>query len=292
MDRRTRRVEYGQNYLRNNQLVEQLVSKAGINKEDTVLEIGAGSAVITEQLAKVSNNVIALEIDTVLYEELKKKYESIKSIQFMNKDFNTLNLAKLGLYKFFSNIPFNQSAAVIRKLLIGKNRPESAHIIMQEEAADKFLGDPVALTSQASCLIKPFYSSRIVHYFKASDFKPAPNVNCVLVRFDKLATPKIKDNEITIYKDFIFYLFNNNKDTFIKSISKLIKHEDAIEISKQYEIDFNKTITEIRFKEIFTVFLQYMRTHNKNDFLLLNQEVSIILRKQPNLLTWYNAFNN
>src|SRR5438045_1287215 len=64
-------IRFAQNFLRDPNLVAQIVSQAGLDENDVVYEIGPGQGIITRQLAEVCAKVIAIEVDRQLFEKLK-----------------------------------------------------------------------------------------------------------------------------------------------------------------------------------------------------------------------------
>ena len=75
--------QYGQNFITDASLLESIVDDAGVNKNDVVIEIGAGMGALTEVLAKRAKRVISFEIDSDLasaLKELEKKYDNLEII--------------------------------------------------------------------------------------------------------------------------------------------------------------------------------------------------------------------
>jgi 23S rRNA (adenine-N6)-dimethyltransferase len=92
------KIAHSQNFLVNNNLVSKLVSNSMFNQDDIVLDIGAGRGIITNELAKYSKNIIAIEIDEHLFLELL----SIKGIKVVKEDFLIYELPQMP-FKTFSN---------------------------------------------------------------------------------------------------------------------------------------------------------------------------------------------
>ena len=132
-----RRRLLSQNFLHNPKLIAKLIRNSSIGKSDTVVEIGAGSGIITNELLEIAKNVIAIEIDRKLCLYLKHKFKSDKKLRLINCDFLDYVLP-ITPFKVFSNIPFNITSAVLRRLISSNNFFEG-YLIIQKEAA-KILG--------------------------------------------------------------------------------------------------------------------------------------------------------
>ena len=73
MSGRARRAELGQHFLAGGWLAAELVEQAGIGADDLVLEIGAGTGVLTEALARRAGRVVAVEYDPRLAERARRR---------------------------------------------------------------------------------------------------------------------------------------------------------------------------------------------------------------------------
>ena len=80
-------IEHSQNYLHSKQLVATLLSKSNICNDDIVIEIGPGKGIITNELAKKSKKVIAIEFDAKLAKTLSERYKESKKVQIIEMDF-------------------------------------------------------------------------------------------------------------------------------------------------------------------------------------------------------------
>ena len=82
----------GQNFLVDTNIAHKIVESSNIHKDDLVIEIGPGKAVLTEILKDYTNNLIAVDIDSNLSTALQQKYKYNKNIKIINKDFLKFDL--------------------------------------------------------------------------------------------------------------------------------------------------------------------------------------------------------
>ncbi len=240
------RIKYSQNFLTDRKLVENLVAGAHITPNDTVLEIGAGEGIITEELIKKAGHVIAYELDNNFFGKLSKKFQGEKLIDLKHEDFLNSPLPAYP-YKIFSNIPFNITSAIIKKLTLAESPPEDSYLILQKEAAAKFAGKPLDIkNSQMAVILHPRFEFGIVYEFKPNDFFPHPSVNIILLNIKKRTSPLVKDKEK--YRDFVTYTFNQPKPNITEGLSKIMKVEPTN--SKPSELDFADWIS------LFELFLK------------------------------------
>ena len=175
-----------QHFLRSPRLALILIGHSNLKKRDTVVEIGAGSGVITSALSHRVNKVIAVEPDkataTKLRENLKKR--GILNVEIIEDDFLNIELPE-GPYKVFSNPPFHLSSAIIHKLIEAKNPPESFYLILQKQMALKLINTDRHYTSQLGLKLIQDYNTKIRLPLKPTDFTPPPAVPNVLFEAKK-----------------------------------------------------------------------------------------------------------
>lgn len=200
-----RRKLLSQNFLRNGELVKSLIRASGISWKDTVLEIGAGKGIITDGLLSIAKKVIAVEVDKDLFAILSSRLGNNKTLELDCGDFLDFELPKKP-YKVFSNIPFSITGEIVKKLLFSNNPPDTCNLIIQKEAAEKFVVNPKK-NSMLSILFYPWFEIKISHFFKKTDFAPVPSVDICLLRIIKRPTPLISNNSLSKYRDFVVFKF-------------------------------------------------------------------------------------
>lgn len=108
---------YGsQNFLTSRRLLERIVKKSTITKNDLVIEIGTGKGHLTEVLCKKAAYVYSAEIDRKLYERAKERLKNVNNLKITCGDFMKYHLPDNGNYKVFSNIPYYLTTRIVRKL--------------------------------------------------------------------------------------------------------------------------------------------------------------------------------
>ncbi len=175
-----------QHFLRSPRLTLILIGHSNLKKRDLVVEIGAGSGVITSALAHRVRQVIAIEPDVKAAEKLREnlKKREIPNVTVVEKDFMDFELPSEP-YKIFANPPFHMSSAILHKLCGDKNPPESIYLILQKQFALKLLNNTRHYTSQLGFLLTASYETRIRLPLKPNDFTPPPAVPCVFFEAKK-----------------------------------------------------------------------------------------------------------
>ncbi len=194
-----RKYQLSQHFLRSPRLALMLVGHSNIKKRDLVLEIGAGSGVITSALAKRCRAVIAVEPDHQTADKLRQNlqrqgiivrdYHELITNHFVLPDDITVYLAEADFlelplpecqYKVFANPPFHLSSQIVHKLIESHTPPESFYLILQKQFALKLLLTDRHYTSQLGQQLTQTYQTKIKYPLRPTDFTPPPAVPTVL----------------------------------------------------------------------------------------------------------------
>ena len=176
-----------QHFLKSPRLALVLIGHSNLKKRDLVVEIGAGSGVITSALSHRVRQVIAVEPDHATAEKLRENLQKrgIENVVVAEEDFLEMDLPEEP-YKVFSNPPFHLSSAIVHKLIESDNPPEAFYLILQKQFALKLLNTDRHYTSQLGLKLIQFYNTKIKLPLKATDFTPPPAVPTVLFEAKKI----------------------------------------------------------------------------------------------------------
>ena len=211
--------DLGQNFLINPKITEKIVKASGISEKDTVLEIGPGLGILTEDLLKKTNNLILIEKDRVYFKYLKDKYKQIKTVKIFNEDILDYNLNQNSLsdYKVAANIPYNITSKIIYLFLESKKRPKAMSLLVQKEVARKMLGGS-RKNNFLSLLIEILGKIELICDVGRENFYPEPKVDSAAIR--------IKDirREIDLNKGYYKKLLRLIKIGFSAPRKKLLNN--------------------------------------------------------------------
>ena len=193
---------HGQHFLRGSSFIAELVGHSNIRKNDTVLDIGAGSGAITAVLARRCKRVIAYEPEPKAARKLAENMRSRENVEIVAKDFLRADLPEFP-YKVFSNIPFHLSSKIVRKLVMAKNPPKAIYLIVQKQFAQKMLTDGNHFHGALGMAIAPWWVARIRRPLRKTDFTPPPNVDTVLLELKPRESPLLPWEQMAAYMQFV-----------------------------------------------------------------------------------------
>lgn len=189
-----------QNFLRDPRLVERLVAMTAITRRDVVYDLGAGSGALTTALAHRAGRVIAIEKDDALAMQLRRRFQDQPNVVVREADILMHPLPRSD-YVVLANPPFDITAELVRRLTTAQVPPRDAYLVLQREAAGRFVGRP--RTTLAALLIAPWFSLTVLHRFERTDFDPAPSVDAVFVKLHKRGPPLVPKSDAQLYRDLV-----------------------------------------------------------------------------------------
>lgn len=252
-----------QNFIKNRDIVRQLIDVSDLNVNDTVIEIGPGRGIITTLLCGKVAKVLAIEKDQNLAKKLIKRTVNITNLQIINQDFLDYQLP-LSNHKIFANIPFAITAEILNKILLSNNLPNSMFLIMQQEVADKFIGDK--FESQSSILFKSFFEIEILGDIDRTAFTAKPQIKIVFVKFKRRQSPFIKDQDKLDFYNFVTYGFNQWQPTVLDAYKKVLTYTQLQTIKKTLKIG-NVPPSQLSFDKWLLFFKTYLKIVNDKHHL-------------------------
>ena len=136
--RARRRAELGQHFLAGGWLAAELVEQAGVGAGDLVVEIGAGTGVLTEALARRAGRVVAVEYDPRLARRARARLAGYGNVRVVTADALALAPPRRP-FRVVANLPFGSTTAILRRLLGDpRTRLERADLVVQEQAARRY----------------------------------------------------------------------------------------------------------------------------------------------------------
>lgn len=190
----------GQSFLVREEIYNQIIKTAGLDKKDMVLEIGPGLGFLTAKLAQEAGKVIAVELDDKLADILTIaiKAQNINNVSLINEDILKLNLDSAGLkdreYKIVANLPYNITSIFLRNFLSGPIKPKTMVLMLQKEVAERIVSRAGEMSLLAVSI--QFYArSKIIGVVGKDNFWPVPAVDSAIIKIeikDKLPEVDVK----------------------------------------------------------------------------------------------------
>lgn len=178
---------YGQNFLVDKDALGAIVESAELSAGDTVLEIGPGLGVLTDELVQHAGRVVAVEADAELAELLERR--AADNLAVVATDALQYDLTQLPKgYKVVANLPYYITSLLLRFLLEAENKPASITVLVQKEVAERIIAKPGRM-SVLACSVQYYGVPKLVQVVLSASFYPAPKVDSAILHIDLGAEP-------------------------------------------------------------------------------------------------------
>ncbi len=184
---------YGQHFLMDETILEDMIDAAKVTEKDTVVEVGPGIGNLTERLLQRGAQVLSLEKDEQFERVLRTLKKQYKNLEYEFTDVLKYNFNSSGLknYKVVANIPYYITGKIIQLFLAQDNKPESLTLLIQKEVAQNVVAKPGQLNLLALS-VQLYGEAELVTVVPAYKFHPKPKVDSAVINIKLYKTPKYK----------------------------------------------------------------------------------------------------
>jgi 16S rRNA (adenine1518-N6/adenine1519-N6)-dimethyltransferase len=184
----------GQNFIHDPGVLEKIVTIADIQPAETVVEIGPGTGALTEYLAQVAKQVIAVEIDQRLQPILSARFAKSNHVEFVFADILHTRMDQLvpyGDYVVVANLPYYITSAILRHVLETPRRASRFVMTVQLEVAERIVSTPPDM-SLLSVSVQYYTKPKIAARLNKAVFYPRPDVDSAVIRLDTHDKPPVQ----------------------------------------------------------------------------------------------------
>lgn len=223
----TAQKKYGQNFLTDEGVLDEIIEAAEIGKDDIVLEIGPGLGTLTRRLSEAAGRVISVEIDNSLIPVLKETLADYPNVTVINEDIMKCDVATLlkendlsGDVRVVANLPYYITTPIVLKLLEDTEFIKSITIMIQKEVAVRMQAGPGSKDYGALSLAVQYYSDPVIcTEVPASCFFPMPGVDSVVINLTTFDQPPVEVKDENLMFKIIRAAFNLRRKTLANAIS-------------------------------------------------------------------------
>jgi 16S rRNA (adenine1518-N6/adenine1519-N6)-dimethyltransferase len=232
-----------QHFMVKREILKRMVSSAEVKPDETILEIGGGRGILTEELSKKPGDIIVIEIDTKLAYSLRKKFYGNRKVKIIKG--NALELIKtLEFDKIISNLPYSICEPLL-KLLSGR-KFKSAILTVPE----KFFNRITEGRTKLSYFSRAFFQTEELFPVPREAFDPPPKTNSVVISlkpkkdnlFSFLFRGKGKMKLKNAMREYLIQKEKTTKKQANKSIKSLKLNNELLEkaLNELEAIDFKE----------------------------------------------------
>lgn len=225
----TAKKKFGQNFLIDDNILDEISTSACINYDELIIEIGPGLGNLTSYLLKKSRYVLLVEIDNNMIEILNDRFKENTNYSLINEDILKIDLDEkiskieedlnfsFKKVKVVANLPYYITTPILFKLLQDSKRVDEIVVMVQKEVADRMVASPKSKEyGILSVMIKYLADAKIIIKVPKEAFIPSPNVTSSVIKLVKNKKYECDDEEKLF--ELIHHAFAQRRKKMINSL--------------------------------------------------------------------------
>ena len=267
----------GQNFLIDDNVLQDIADGANIDENDLVIEIGPGLGSLTKLLLEKARKVICIELDKKMVKILKERFLIFKNLEIINDDVLRINLDKLiktekennnyiKNVKVVANLPYYITTPIIMKLIENNLDIESITVMIQKEVAERLIAIPGTKETGAITYTVYYYCEcKKIREVDNTCFIPEPEVTSEVINLKvRKDTPiQVKDKKVMF--NIIKSAYMQRRKTLVNSLTNVgvfQNKEQGIEILKKLGLRENVRPESLKiedFAKLTDVFIERVK---------------------------------
>ena len=245
--------DLGQNFLINEEVVENIINSSEISKEDLIIEIGPGLGTLTKELIKRAGKVVCIELDKKMIKILKDRFITSSNLEILNEDVLQVDLNELikkhkghdniKKAKIVANLPYYITTPIIMKLLEDKLDIESVTVMIQKEVADRLSDIPGGkYTGAITYTIFYYCESEKIMEVPSDSFIPEPDVTSEVIKMKLRNKPAVEIENPKVMFMIIKSAFMQRRKTLLNALTNtqvFASKQEGLKILKKLNLDEN-----------------------------------------------------
>ena len=237
----------GQNFLIDENVIQNIIDSAQINQSDFVIEIGPGLGTLTSQLVEKADKVIAIELDQKMVKILQERFSLYSNFQLLNEDVLKVDLKTLiekentqkCPVKIVANLPYYITTPIIMKLLEEKLPIQNITVMVQKEVADRLTAIPGEKNTGAITYCVYYYCEpKQIMLVPNTSFIPEPKVNSEVIQLNIRQNLPVQLKNETVFFKIVKASFMQRRKTLLNGLTNagIISKERMREILNKMQL--------------------------------------------------------
>jgi 23S rRNA (adenine-N6)-dimethyltransferase len=230
--RKSRR-ELGQNFLKDKRVARQIAAQSGVGKDDFVVEFGAGGGMLTGQLAKIAQKVMAVEYDPRWVSHLKARFSQDENVRVVHQDALRVELPSQP-FRVVASVPFYITTSILHRLLDDPDAPpEVVHLLVQKQVALKHAR--ATPTTLKTLNWSPWYRFSAGLELPGEAFDPKPEVDGCMMVVAKRDPPLVDPSYRHLFRALVHLAFEGHGNAVGKSLRPIFTKRQLRRLARENE---------------------------------------------------------
>jgi 16S rRNA (adenine1518-N6/adenine1519-N6)-dimethyltransferase len=225
--KRTKIKAMGQHFLKDHAVLKKIILHISPQKDDLVIEIGAGKGALTFPLAAKAGKVIAIEKDPAFIPFLQRK--NIPNLTILEEDILKIDFSELikaqnfkNNVKLAGNLPYSLSSPLLFKVLRERELFSECIFLLQKEVAERICSQPGSKNyAPLSILFQIHFSANLLFLVPPGSFAPPPKVQSALISLERRDHPLFLIEQEELFRQFLKGAFKHRRKILRKNLEKL-----------------------------------------------------------------------
>ena len=297
-----------QHFLIDPQVIDQIVRTCHVKSTDRVIEVGPGTAALSDSLSDLCQSLSLIEIDVDLINLLRSKFKHKLNTQIIHQDAMQFDFASFSAkpYKLIGNLPYHLSTALVQRFVEANQSISEMYLMVQKETADRICAAPNSGKHRGwlSVFVQGVYETEPLFDIQPHSFHPQPKVQSTFIRLSRAAKfQQIYRNDIIFaWKSFLLWAFSNKrknlKNNFLRPSEDILSHSSRFKKISLSSTDWNSLeinplsrAEQLNMKQWVNLF-NFCVSGESPPLLRVSQNTSSFLRKQESRcwFDWIPAF--
>lgn len=227
------RKRFGQNFLTDDGVLNNIILAINPQPQDTMVEIGPGLAAMTRLLLQGVEQMHVVELDRDLVERLKKTFDPkkliIHSADALQFDFSSIPVTEGRKLRVVGNLPYNISSPLLFHLAEIAPHVQDQHFMLQKEVVERMVAEPGSKTyGRLSVMLQWRYKMELMFIVPPTAFDPPPRVESAIVRMIPLEHPLHCDQEKL--EQVVLKAFSQRRKVIRNCLAGMFTENDLIEV--------------------------------------------------------------
>lgn len=226
MKTHTPRKRFGQHFLTDSHVLQEIMDCLALQPSDRVVEIGPGQGALTSLLLPALNHLDAVELDRDLVTFLQSHFDpnklTIHSADALDFEYSTLSHHPSDL-RVVGNLPYNISTPLLFKLFSEITCIKDMHFMLQKEVVLRLTAEVGSTDyNRLSVMSQYFCDNHYLFTVPPTAFNPPPKVESAIVRLTPRAHQPLSPDEFAVFSRVVKEAFNYRRKTLGNCLKKLI----------------------------------------------------------------------
>jgi 16S rRNA (adenine1518-N6/adenine1519-N6)-dimethyltransferase len=218
------RKRFGQNFLQNQSIINQILSAANLQENDKVIEIGPGLGALTQPLLRQLNHLTAIEIDRDLQQHLLELPSATNKLTLVATDALTVDYSQWGpQLRVLGNLPYNIATTLLLYLLKFMDYIDDMHFMLQKEVALRLAAKPGSKAyGRLSVMVQ--YHCEVEHLFDVPPeaFYPRPKVDSAIIRLIPYKESPYPPVDLKSLESLLVQAFSMRRKTLANNLKSML----------------------------------------------------------------------